>query len=69
MKPNDKIFITLLLSYAFRHFSSGDIDAVRNWRFEGSLDDSKWLVIYEHRHDTLLDEVSQIHTWGIEVEG
>jgi len=56
-------------AYTLRHYSSWDTEAVRNWRFEGSLDGSKWVVIREHRNDTSLNQKSQPHTWRVEAEG
>jgi len=56
-------------AYTLRHYSSWDTEAVRNWRFEGSLDGNKWVVIREHRNDTSLNTKSQPHTWRVEAEG
>jgi hypothetical protein len=56
-------------AYTLRHYSSWDTEALRNWRLEGSLDGSKWVIIREHKQDTSLNQKAQPHTWRVEAEG
>jgi SPRY domain/Sad1 / UNC-like C-terminal len=49
--------------YTLRHYSSWDVEAVRNWLFEGSNDGVTWLPLQKHTADTSLNAKGATHTW------
>ena len=51
--------------YTLRHYSSWDTEALRNWRFEASLDGSSWQLLREHSADTALNGRGSSSTWDI----
>lgn len=54
--------------YSLRHYSSWDIEALRNWRFEGSVDGESWELIREHVNDSALARRGDAHTWAVTCE-
>jgi hypothetical protein len=42
--------------YTLRHYSSWDLEALRNWRFEGSNNGHDWFVLSVHVNDAALDK-------------
>jgi hypothetical protein len=52
--------------YTMRHYSSWDLEALRNWRFEGSNDGRNWVILRTHIEDKGLDFKGATHTWPIE---
>eukprot|EP01084_Bolivina_argentea_P100315 180137_1 len=49
--------------YTLRHYASWDTEALRNWRFEGSLDGETWTVLREHHNDESIRFKGQSYTW------
>jgi len=52
-------------AYTLRHYSSYDVEALRNWRFEGSEDGTTWHVIRVHDNDAALNKAGQSNTWTL----
>jgi len=50
--------------YTLRHYSSWDLEALRNWRFEG-WDGQNWTMISEHVNDESLHGKGSTHTWEV----
>ena len=55
----------LCLSMLCRHYNSWDLEALRNWRFEGSTDGQSWYTIMNHVDDQALDRKGASHTWTL----
>lgn len=55
--------------YTLRHYASFDLEALRNWRFEGSNDGSKWFLIKRHEQDTALGGIGSTYTWDVDTNG
>lgn len=51
--------------YTLRHYSSWDTEALRHWKFQGSVDGSDWVVLRDHVDDTTLSRKGQAATWEI----
>lgn len=51
--------------YTLRHYSSWDVEAVRNWNFEGSNDGVEWTVLRKHVNDAGLNAKGAAHTWDL----
>ena len=51
--------------YTLRHYKSWATEALRNWRFEGSVDGENWVTLREHHGDSSLNDVGATHTWPI----
>ena len=72
-KPNQWFCIDLTPSgqrvrpsaYTLRHYSSWDLEALRNWKFEGSLNGREWYTLSVHTDDTSLDKKGASHTWQL----
>lgn len=52
-------------SYTLRHYSSWDLEALRNWRFEG-WNGHDWSVISEHINDQGLNGKGSTFTWEVQ---
>eukprot|EP01084_Bolivina_argentea_P060499 110532_1 len=52
-------------NYSLKHYSSWNIEALRNWIFEGSIDGTKWTTIKRHTADASLKTKSAAHTWSV----
>eukprot|EP01006_Ploeotia_vitrea_P052211 TRINITY_DN67660_c9_g12_i2.p1 TRINITY_DN67660_c9_g12~~TRINITY_DN67660_c9_g12_i2.p1 ORF type:complete len:1039 (+),score=601.97 TRINITY_DN67660_c9_g12_i2:75-3191(+) len=52
--------------YTLRHYASWDTEALRHWRFEGSVDGSTWDVLREHVNDASLDKKGATYTWPLD---
>jgi len=72
-KPNQWFVIDLTASgkcvrpshYSLRHYSSWDLEALRNWRFEGSVNGFEWVTLSVHANDASLDRKGATHTWAL----
>ena len=72
-KPNQWFAIDLTPSghrvrpsaYTLRHYSSWDLEALRNWKFEGSINGRDWYTLSVHTDDTSLDKKGATHTWQL----
>ena len=51
--------------YSLRHYSSWDLEALRNWRFEGSINGYEWSVLSVHTNDSSLDKKGATRTWAL----
>lgn len=51
--------------YTLRHYSTWDTEAIRNWRFQGSMDNNKWTTLMHHNEDDALKQKGATHTWKI----
>ena len=71
-RPNSWICLdlldkTLVLSaYTLRHYASWDIEALRNWRLEGSLTGQEWALLREHENDESLNAKGKACTWTVD---
>lgn len=52
--------------YTLRHYISWDTEALRNWRFEGSVDGNVWETLKVHVDDKSLNKKGATHTWTIQ---
>jgi len=52
--------------YTMRHYNSWDLEALRNWRFEGSNDGRRWFTLKNHTDDPGLDKKGATHTWELD---
>ncbi len=52
-------------NYSLRHYSSWNIEALRNWILEGSIDGIKWTTIKKHINDGELNGKGKSFTWTI----
>jgi hypothetical protein len=50
-------------AYTLRHYSSWDAEAVRNWRFEGSVTGERWVMLSQHDNDESLNAKGATKTW------
>ena len=57
----------ILTAYTLRHYASWDIEALRNWRLEGSLTGDEWTLLREHVNDESLNAKGKACTWTIDV--
>jgi len=72
-KPNKHAWVVIDLHdyairpthYTLRHYASWDTEALRNWRFEGSLDGENWKSLREHNNDQSLRFKGQSYTWTL----
>jgi HECT-domain (ubiquitin-transferase)/Regulator of chromosome condensation (RCC1) repeat/SPRY domain/Kelch motif len=51
--------------YTLRHYSSWDVEALRNWEFQGSNDGETWTTLMEHNQDAALNGRGSSHTWAL----
>ena len=51
--------------YTLRHYSSAGQECLRHWKFLGSNDGKRWLVLTAHSNDTRLKERGQCATWEV----
>ena len=51
--------------YSLRHYSSWDLEALRNWRFEGSINGVEWAALSVHTNDSSLDKKGATRTWAL----
>ncbi len=73
-KPNMYFVIDFLnrairpTHYTLRHYTSWDTEALRHWRFEGSVDQGKsWVVLKTHDGDDALKSKGATHTWSLDL--
>ena len=52
--------------YSLRHYSSKDIECIRNWEFRGSNDGENWETIKQHKNDKTFQRKGQIATFKVE---
>eukprot|EP01084_Bolivina_argentea_P250941 420657_1 len=52
-------------AYTLRHYISWDIEALRNWNFEGSNNGIDWTIIKQHKNDENLNKKGKSYTWKI----
>ena len=52
--------------YTLRHYSTWDLEALRNWRLEASNDGKTWTVLRVHTDDQALHGKGCSHTWSID---
>ena len=52
-------------AYTLRHYSSWDLEALRNWKFEASLNGTEWYTLSMHSDDASLDRKGATHTWTL----
>lgn len=50
-------------AYSLRHYSSWDVEALRNWVFEGSNDNTRWNILGTYLNDTSLSTRGASRTW------
>lgn len=53
-------------AYTLRHYSSWDVEALRNWNMEGSNDGVNWTIISKHTNDSSLNAKGATHTWAVQ---
>lgn len=53
-------------AYSLRHYSSWDVEAVRNWVFQGSVDGATWTTLRAHKEDTTLNGKGAAATWALQ---
>lgn len=51
--------------YSLRHYSSWDVEAVRRWSLEGSIDGATWTLLIRHDNDAALAKRGATHTWKL----
>lgn len=51
--------------YTLRHYASWDVEALRNWVFEGSVNGKTWTLLRQHTKDQALSGKSDTHTWAL----
>ena len=51
--------------YSLRHYSTWDVEALRNWNLEGSNDGFNWTVIHKHTNDAALNAKGATYTWAL----
>lgn len=52
--------------YTLRHYSTWDVEALRHWRLEGSLNGSRWTTLREHVDDTSLNFKGATASWNLQ---
>jgi len=52
-------------AYTLRHYVSWDLEALRNWKLEGSVNGSDWFVLSVHADDQALNGKGSLHTWQL----
>jgi len=70
-KPNENSWFAVDLvnfrmsptAYSLRHYSSWDVEALRNWVFEGSVDGQKWNILGTYLNDKSLAQRGAARTW------
>eukprot|EP01083_Nonionella_stella_P159539 520531_1 len=61
-----------VVQYTLRHYSSWDVEALRNWNLEASNDDANdknWMVLKSHVNDSSLHAKGASHTWSVHTDG
>jgi len=58
-----KDFRLYVTAYSLRHYSSWDVEALRNWVFEGSQDNQRWSIIGTYLNDQSLNARGAARTW------
>lgn len=75
VKPGDNRQIVINFSprcikpthYSLKHYSSWDTEALRSWRFEGSLDGgSSYVQLKVHEWDTSFNGKGSTKTWTVD---
>lgn len=51
--------------YTLRHYASWDVEAVRNWLFQGSNDGENWTTLRTHVNDAALNVKGATFTWQV----
>ena len=65
---NFKDFGVCPTMYSLRHYNAHDINALRSWELQGSVDGKEWVTIKVHDKDSSLDKKSKSNTWTINKE-
>lgn len=52
--------------YSLRHYSSWDVEALRHWVIEGSVDGKKFTILRNHVDDETLRQKGQVAAWKID---
>jgi hypothetical protein len=64
-----KDFAVLPTHYTVRHYISWNVEALRNWVFEGSNDKISWTMLKSHTNDQAIQEKGQGYTSKVDYVG
>eukprot|EP00457_Paulinella_chromatophora_P000316 gb/GEZN01000316.1/.p1 GENE.gb/GEZN01000316.1/~~gb/GEZN01000316.1/.p1 ORF type:complete len:1660 (-),score=215.21 gb/GEZN01000316.1/:6-4985(-) len=70
-KPNMWFMVDLMgrrcepTHYTLRHYVTWDLEALRNWRLQGSNDGRTWTTLANHVQDKSLDQKGKAKTWKL----
>jgi len=59
-------YFVLPTKYTLRHYSSWDVECLRTWVLEASVDGKRFRVIKEHRNDVSIDGKGATASWDID---